>query len=326
MPIIDNSPPALTNPNATDKLNSPPHATQHANVNDEIEAISDTLIAGLVQEAAAVVRVSNTQFTVAGDVTAYYTIGRKLVTNHAGTPVAVTVSASSYSAPNTTVTVVGNNLPTPLNTVALSTEPKGNTQAKAEAIATDAVETAKIKDANVTTAKIANDAVTDDKLDFPRFWQEIGRTTLGAVADVITVSGLTAKKYLKILVLLVSSGVITPYLRFNNDSANNYAWRRSSSGGADTATVSTAQIVISFDDLANPSFIEILVINEATREKLAIAHSVDSTGEGAATAPSRTEVVGKWANTADAITRVDLVNTIAGDFSSGSGVVVLGHD
>lgn len=163
MPIIDNSPPALTNPNATDKLNSPPHATQHANVNDEIEAISDTLIAGLVQEAAAVVRVSNTQFTVAGDVTAYYTIGRKLVTNHAGTPVAVTVSASSYSAPNTTVTVVGNNLPTPLNTVALSTEPKGNTQAKAEAIATDAVETAKIKDANVTTAKIADGAVTPAK-------------------------------------------------------------------------------------------------------------------------------------------------------------------
>lgn len=30
---------ALTNPLATDKLNNPSHATQHANVNDAIEAI-----------------------------------------------------------------------------------------------------------------------------------------------------------------------------------------------------------------------------------------------------------------------------------------------
>jgi hypothetical protein len=30
---------ALTNPISTDKLNSPPHATQHANANDAIEAL-----------------------------------------------------------------------------------------------------------------------------------------------------------------------------------------------------------------------------------------------------------------------------------------------
>lgn len=34
---------SLTNPSSTDKLNSPDHATQHSNVNDEIEAIETEL-------------------------------------------------------------------------------------------------------------------------------------------------------------------------------------------------------------------------------------------------------------------------------------------
>jgi len=64
MAIIDNSPFSQTAGGASDPLSSPAHHTQEQAQNDEIAAIEDTLIAGWLNEAAAVAYVSATTFTV----------------------------------------------------------------------------------------------------------------------------------------------------------------------------------------------------------------------------------------------------------------------
>jgi hypothetical protein len=77
---------------------------------------------------------------------------------------------------------------------------------------------------------------------------------------------------------------------------------------------------------AYPFFATVDVVNITAQEKLAVAHVTGQNTAGAATAPVNKELMGKWANTAAQITRVDVVNLGAGDFAVGSEVVVLGHD
>ena len=60
-----------------------------------------------------------------------------------------------------------------------------------------------------------------------RWWEELGRTTLGSSSDLITVASFTAKKYLKMYIYLTATGgTINGKMTFNNDSgasSNNYA-------------------------------------------------------------------------------------------------------
>lgn len=181
-------------------------------------------------------------------------------------------------------------------------------------------------DDSVKTSNYQDDSVTDDKLDYPRWWQEIGRTTLGSAGDTITVSSLPARKYLRILVSALNSGSILPTLRFNNDTGSNYANRRSDLGAVDATSTSLTAIVLAGGAGSFPFYLEIFVTNIAAQEKLPQYLNRRPNTAGAGNAPFRDEGVGKWANTADQISRVDIVNTSTGDFAIGSEVVVLGHD
>lgn len=160
------------------------------------------------------------------------------------------------------------------------------------------------------------------------WWQELGRATLGSAGDTISVTGLTAKKYLMILIFAeASGGTISCGLRFNSDSGNNYAHRRSDNGGADTTTASTSALstVPTFGVAGSSMFATMHIINISNKEKLAYFLS-NRNDTGAANAPARSEGDGKWVNTASQITRIDAINGGTGDFAIGSEVVVLGHD
>jgi hypothetical protein len=62
-------------------------------------------------------------------------------------------------------------------------------------------------------------------------------------------------------------------------------------------------------------------------EKLVIANSITGNTAGAGTAPSRTESVGKWANTSNQITRVDIIDQYASDqWGAGSFIKVWGRN
>ena len=138
--------------------------------------------------------------------------------------------------------------------------------------------------------------------------------------------GFTAKKHLMIQTKIIASGTTNARLRFNNDTGSNYADRKSSNGGTDGTVTSQTSIRIGTGVSADQNQLNTInVINEASKEKLVISESVKS-ATGAGTAPDRQEAVGKWANTSNQITKVDIINTDSGDFAEGSEVTVYGTD
>lgn len=183
-----------------------------------------------------------------------------------------------------------------------------------------------IKDNKINGSYITDDTITDTILDYPRWWQEIGRTTLSVAGDTISVTSLPARKYLMLIYNFTpTGGNVSAFIRFNNDSAANYASRYSSNGAADTAVTSQTQMIAAAGSNTLIQTGQFLVINVAAQEKV-MAGETDYSATGAASSPSRLEVVGKWANTAAQINRVDLLNTDVGDFAIGSQLIVLGHD
>lgn len=183
---------------------------------------------------------------------------------------------------------------------------------------TGAIATAKILDGNVTPAKLADEV---------RWWEELGRTTLTPAGDTITLNGLTAKKSLLIYISLqATGGTIIPALRFNNDSAANYASRAQSNGAADATSTSTTSININVNSLTTPQFTVLEVKNALANEKLVRGFSHDPGVAGAGNIPNRREMASKWVNTSAQITRVDVINSGTGDFAIGSQIVVYGHD
>ena len=157
-------------------------------------------------------------------------------------------------------------------------------------------------------------------------WKELGRTTLGSAGDAINVTGLTAKDNMMVLTHIIHSGQIQNNMRFNNDSGNNYGNKYSNDGGSDSNFTSQANIVNSDTYTSDVFQLDNVINNNSSQEKLVIGGLVAENVSGAGTAPRRTEYAGKWANTSDSITQVNLINTGSGDFDTGSEVVVIGYD
>jgi hypothetical protein len=156
------------------------------------------------------------------------------------------------------------------------------------------------------------------------WFQEIGRTTLGVAGDAISVQNLPPRKYLKVQFSLLPSGAITPQLRLNNDSSNNYAERYLFSG-----TFGNSINVNNVGNISNGGAVPVFGFMEIVNTIGAQKHGVirDCYGDNApGTAPDMIDFWFKWCNNAPAINRIDLINSGVGDFAIGSEVVVLGHD
>jgi|TARA_R110000772_G_C13222409_1_gene431991 hypothetical protein len=160
-------------------------------------------------------------------------------------------------------------------------------------------------------------------------WKELGRTTLGSTADIITVSSLADKRYLMCLFDSQNSGGVANLTRLGAgsvDSGSNYAYRPSSNGGADSTSTSVSYMNLLFQDGSYDAFGVQYIANLASKEKLLIEHGVRQQAAGAATAPGRNEAVGKWVNTSSALDTVSHYNIDTGSYNTGTEVVVLGWD
>ena len=156
-------------------------------------------------------------------------------------------------------------------------------------------------------------------------WKELARGTLSSGADTINSGTFTAKDNIMVLQYNINSGSVRTGLRFNADSGNNYAHRRSVNGASDQTNTSHNRIVAD-TDVDGTDFTVSEFNNISAQEKLGILSRVHQSGSGAGNAPEREEMVGKWANTSSQITSIQSVNTETGDFDTGSEIVVLGYD
>lgn len=159
------------------------------------------------------------------------------------------------------------------------------------------------------------------------FWEELASADLsGGASDTLDSGTFTAKKYLWIQIYTIGTNTEQQF-RFNSDSGNNYASRRSFDGGTDDTTTSSSMTKINATGSAvGGCLCNCFVVNNATEEKLAIAHQVAVVTTGAGTAPPRSEAVFKWTNTTDQITSVQGINNSIGDFGTASIIKVWGAD
>ena len=216
----------------------------------------------------------------------------------------------------------------------------------------DAGDTLPILDVSATTTKkitktallsdvvdgtlLADDAIQSRHIDWANtgggnnggiWWEELGRTTLGSAGDTISVASFLARKYLRVIVnWYPTGGNIIAGVRFNNDSGNNYAFERCVQ--FNTITNSVSQSAITFIPSANTwrGSMTFDIDNVATQVKRLTGQGIHSAADSAATLIGHQQIGGKWANTSDQITRVDIINTSTGDFAIGSELIVLGHD
>jgi len=158
------------------------------------------------------------------------------------------------------------------------------------------------------------------------WWEELGRQTLSGTSTTLTVSGLAARKYLKIIYNIIGSGATTSTFRLNGDSAANYSYRYSLNQAATTTAVS--QTSAGGPPLQADAMIKYGVldcINIATQEKMLFSYSAEQSGTGAASAPSFSFINNKWANTSAQISSI-VFTTSTNNYASGSSLIVLGHD
>lgn len=158
------------------------------------------------------------------------------------------------------------------------------------------------------------------------FGNELARTELNSSDSSISVTPITAKKQLFVIAKLLASGVgsVIPTIRFNNDSGANYAYRYSTSGGAEiTGTSATSIAAGGGVNSTGIIYLVIHILNESAKRKLVWIQYVDDLAGGAASVPVRTVIAGKWDNTSAQITRIDVLST---NLDTGSRVVVFGLD
>lgn len=157
------------------------------------------------------------------------------------------------------------------------------------------------------------------------FWEELASVELGSATSILSSGVFTSKKYLWVQIFSDSPDASLGYtMRFNSDSGSNYA-RRVSSNGATPDTTNASQAQLNIGNPTAPNFGNYFIINNLANEKLLIGHTVDVPTAGAGTAPSRTEGVGKWANTTSQITTIS-IDAGTGTWDTGSIIKVWGHD
>ncbi len=160
------------------------------------------------------------------------------------------------------------------------------------------------------------------------FWQELASVELTSAGDVLDTGTFTAKKYLMMEWQTSPTGGTTDDIKchFNADSGSNYSYSRQVDGATGEAFTSTANFRIDAGNGVYERDGHAYIINKANREKFVIAEEVASNTAGAGNIPRRFETFGKWANTSDQITRIQLTNQGSGDFKSGAYLKVWGSD
>ena len=165
-------------------------------------------------------------------------------------------------------------------------------------------------------------------------WTEIESTTLASpAASVSFTTGLGGYAFFRLTVFaLKSSGTATVIVRLNNDSGTNYAFQQIAANSTTiTGARSTTQSSVGLTDSAGwdtsqgttAMFTALIAKPSATVKAQAIGMSNYPAGTPGNTSGELNLIGGEWANTADAISRIDVLNG-SGDFAIGSTFLLEG--
>ena len=154
-------------------------------------------------------------------------------------------------------------------------------------------------------------------------WQRLAHTELSSGASTIDSGTFTAKENLKIIVYTVGGNSCKQGIQFNSITTSTYAYRYSSNGGSDNASTSQSRGLIQGNTTTDNAYSETIILNESDKEKLYISHS-NNCASGAGNAPSRYEIVGKWTESSDSITSIQIISVTGNNFGTGSYITVFG--
>lgn len=154
-------------------------------------------------------------------------------------------------------------------------------------------------------------------------WAKLITTTLGSAAASFDMSTVPDNKFIILLADITRNTGVSytqPSWRVGNGTivtGAEYSYRYSRDGTTDESAGSGTAMSPWWTSPTDPTgdlFSVSYLFNFATEEKLMITYAMDNNNAGAATAPRRVEVVGKWANTSDTIDEIR-----CHDFGGGSG-------
>ena len=164
----------------------------------------------------------------------------------------------------------------------------------------------------------------DDEADSgTNFWQELADVSVSSGSTIDT-GAITAKKYLYFQLYTVPSGTSYSWLQFNSDTGSNYASRYSTNnGGESTGTSSNDGILYYAPFNESRRYMDGYIINKSDKEKMVIGEGNAQNTAGAGNGTERRELYGKWANTSDSITSIQ-VKSKNGSFAAGTRLRVWG--
>jgi len=178
----------------------------------------------------------------------------------------------------------------------------------------------------ITATQNTNDITLTPK------WELLCTTTLGSASNDMSCGAFTARKnlYVSVELRITSSGTAyTPVIRFNSDSGNNYAYRYSANGGADTTATSTSGLQTGLASNANGANQFTCTINNNTAgdRKSIYCFGVNGLDSTVATLPGRSEMAGKWGDTSNQITTISIIRSAGTtQLNTGSTMTVWGYD
>ncbi len=154
----------------------------------------------------------------------------------------------------------------------------------------------------------------------------IGRCKLTeGTADTLLIDSIPSFAFLELRTFIFATGAISTNLQLNEDTGNNYNYRRSVNGAADTTSIN--QTSFGLRGITDQNEIDLFkIVNIATEEKISIGNAEVSGAAGPGNAATRVEYVHKWANTTDQINRIDYNNTGAGSLDTGSILLLKGYN
>tara|TARA_R110001599_G_scaffold328393_1_gene541811 strand:- start:558 stop:1625 length:1068 start_codon:yes stop_codon:yes gene_type:complete len=139
------------------------------------------------------------------------------------------------------------------------------------------------------------------------FWEELASVDV-STGTSINSGTFTAKKYLWVQTYIDLTASNYDY-RFNSDGTSSYCNRLSNNGGNDVTQLSQSYLFPNHGFGVFPHFENMFIVNNASNEKLIISHTLGQGTAGAGTEPQRSERVGKWTNTSEQITDINVATT-----------------